>query len=174
MKRYITRLSLLTIFLLAFSSCELERLESAQETAPGGGTLTEFKAYTIESTDPMGSNVNGRIVFWKTNLEQTLVQISLYNTIPGELHPALIFEGAVGTDVTTMMTLDSVDGDSGELSQSKFFIIPDTDFYDSIEEDVDAGINGLDAHINIYLNPTDDTIVATGNIGSNADPVASN
>ncbi|SIS88780.1 hypothetical protein SAMN05421766_104645 [Zobellia uliginosa] len=147
-------------------SCEQERLGPVLTTADGGGTLNEYVAYDIESTDPTGSNVYGRIVFWKDNLDRTLVQVSLYNTIEGSTHPALIVSGAIGTETTTMLELDSVSGDSGELSASKFFVIADTSFYGSILE--------MDAHINIYLSDTDDTIVATGDLGANADPVESN
>ncbi|MFT6795989.1 MAG: hypothetical protein ACJART_001127 [Maribacter sp.] len=166
MKTYITRLSLITVLLLVFTSCELERLEAETAAAPGGGTLTTFTAYTINSTNPDESNVNGRIVFWETSLNQTLVQISLSNTVPGLLHPALVLEGAVGSDGVTMLTLDEVSGDTGELSESKFFLISDTGYYDTVLT--------MDSHINIYLSPTDDTIVATGDLGINAEPVDSN
>jgi len=166
MKTYIKRLSLIIVVLIVSTSCELERLEAATEAAPGGGTLSEFTAYTIDATDPMGSNVNGRIVFWKTSLNQTLVQVSLYNTVPGLLHPALILEGAVGVDGATMITLDEVSGDSGELSESKFFVIGDTAFYDTIMT--------MDSHINIYLSETDSTIVASGGLGANSEPVETN
>ena len=64
------------------------------------------------------------------------------------------------------MTLDEVDGNTGELSTNKFFLIADTSFYDALET--------LDAHVSISLSPDDDTIVASGNIGANADPVDSN
>lgn len=166
LKTYIKKLSVFTIILMTFGSCDLERLESAQSAADGGGTIDTFTAYTIESTDPTGSNVYGRIVFWKTDLDQTLVQISLYNTIADILHPAILVEGAAGIGTSEMMTLDEVDGSTGELSDSKFFLIPDTAYYDSITT--------LDAHVSISLSPTDGTIVATGNIGMNADPVDSN
>lgn len=165
-KTYIKKLSVFTVLLVTFGSCDLERLESAQEVAPGGGTLDTYTAYTIDSTDPTGSNVFGRIVFWKTDLDQTLIQISLFNTIDGVLHPAILVEGAAGVGTTTMMTLDEVDGTTGELSDSKFFLIADTAFYDSIAS--------LDTHVSISLSSTDATIVATGNIGINADPVESN
>lgn len=165
-KTYIEKLSIVAVLLIAFSSCDVERLEPALETADGGGTLDLFTAYTIDSTDPMGSNVYGRIVFWKTDLDQTLVQISLYNTITDILHPAILVEGAAGVGTTTMMALDEVDGSTGELSDNKFFLISDTGFYDSI--------SSLDTHVSIALSPTDATIVATGNIGVNADPVDSN
>lgn len=163
---YIKKFSVLTIILIAFNSCDLERLESAQSVAEGGGTLDTFMAYTIESTDPAGSNVYGRIVFWKTDLDQTLVQISLYNTVADLLHPAILVEGMAGVGTSTMMTLDEVDGNTGELSTSKFFLIPETTYYDSISM--------LDAHVSISLSATDNTIVATGNLGINAEPVDSN
>lgn len=154
------------VALIFIVSCEQERLEAELEVAPGGGTLTTFKAYTIASTDPEGANVYGRIVFWKDNLSRTLVQVSLYNTIPDLLHPALILGGSADAAGATLIELDTVSGDTGELVSSKFFIITDTAFYDSIDS--------LDAHINIYLSSTDDTIVASGNLGANAEPVASN
>jgi hypothetical protein len=167
MKTYITRLFLIAAVLLVFSSCDLERLEAETATAPGGGTLTEFTAYTIDSTDnPVGSNVSGRVVFWKTSLNQTLVQVSLSNTVPGLLHPVLVLEGAVGSDGVTMLTLDEVSGDTGELSESKLFLISDTGYYDTILT--------MDSHISIYLSPTEDIIVATGDLGINAEPVDSN
>lgn len=165
-KTYIKKLSVFTVLLIALGSCDLEPLESAQEVAEGGGTLDTYTAYTIDASDPMGSNVNGRVVFWKTDLNQTLVQISLYNTVDDLLHPALLVDGAVGVGTTTMMTLDDVDGNTGELSTNKFFLIADTSFYDALET--------LDAHVSITLSPDDDTIVATGDIGTNANPVDSN
>ena len=165
-KTYIKRISVFTVVLMTLGSCDIERLGSAQEVAEGGGTLTTFTAYTIDSADPDGSNVNGRIVFWETDLDQTLVQISLYNTVPGLLHPALILEGAAESGGATMLTLDEVSGDTGELNTNKFFLISDTAFYDTV--------TSMDSHINIYLSETDATIVATGNLGSNAVPVDSN
>ncbi|MBU2903124.1 hypothetical protein [Maribacter dokdonensis] len=165
-KTYIKKLSVLTVILVTFGSCDLERLDSAQEVAEGGGTLDTFTAYTIDSTDPMGSNVYGRIVFWKTDLDQTLVQISLYNTIEGTLHPAVIVDGTVGVGSTVSISLDDVDGSTGELAANKFFLISDTSFYDTI--------GSLDAHVSISLSPDDSTVVAEGNIGSNAEPVETN
>ena len=164
-KTYIKQISAVFLFLIA-TSCESDKLEPELETADGGGTLTSYIAYTIESTDPTGSNVFGRIVFWKTDLDQTLVQISLYNTVDGLLHPADIVNGLAGAGTTVMMAIDDVDGSTGELSTNKFFLIADTAFYDSIAS--------LDAHVSISLSSTDATIVATGNIGVNADPVESN
>ena len=72
----------------------------------------------------------------------------------------------MGAEIDTVVTLDDVSGDTGELNDSKFYLIPDTTFYDAL--------TSLDAHINIYLSDADDTVVASGNIGSNAEPVDSN
>ena len=95
-----------------------------------------------------------------------MVQISLFNTIPDFLHPALILEGAAGTGGATMVTLDEVSGDTGELNENKLFLISDTAFYDTVVT--------MDSHVNIYLSEMDDTIVATGNLGANAEPVEMN
>ena len=165
MKKYIKNI-VLFLAVVALLSCEQERLGPELETAEGGGKLTTYTAYTIDATDPSGSNVYGRVVFYKTTLDQTLVQISLYNTISGFMHPALIVEGAAGTGTTTLIALDNIDGSSGEFMTSKFFVITDTSFYDSLET--------LDANVSISLSPTDDTIVAVGDIGINAEPVETN
>lgn len=167
MKKYIQS-TLLFVLVFTMFSCEQERLEPILTTADGGGTLNEYVAYEIPSTDPTGSNVYGRVVFYKTTLDQTLVQVSLYNTIDGFMHPALVLEGAAGTSMSTIVALDDIDGSTGEFSSSKFFIITDTAFYDSLEGETAS----LDAHVSIYLSANDETIVASGDIGINAMPVA--
>ena len=166
MIKYIKNILVVMVVATGLISCEQERLDPILTTADGGGTLNQYMAYTIASTDPAGSNVNGRIVFWKDNLDRTLVQVALYNTVEGLSHPALIMDGMVGTGTTTMIALDDVSGDSGEFMTNKFFVITDTSFYDSIPD--------MDSHINIYLSDTDDTIVASGDLGANALPVEMN
>lgn len=166
MRNYIKNILLLTLVFGLFVSCEQERLDPVLTAAEGGGTLDSYIAYSVLSTDPSGSNVYGRIVFYESTLDQTLVQLSLYNTIDGEIHPALIVDGAADMGSTTIIALDDVSGSTGEFMTNKFFVITDTDFYDSIMT--------LDAHVSISLSPTDDTIVATGDLGINADPVETN
>ncbi|WP_282112697.1 hypothetical protein [Maribacter stanieri] len=166
MRQYINNILLLTMIFGLLISCEQERLDPVLTTAEGGGTLDNYIAYSVISTDPMGSNVYGRIVFYETTLDQTLVQLSLYNTIDGEMHPALIVDGTADMGSTTIIALDDVSGSTGEFMTNKFFVITDTDFYDSIMT--------LDAHVSISLSPSDDTIVATGDLGINADPVETN
>ncbi|MBD1259186.1 hypothetical protein HZY62_01185 [Maribacter polysiphoniae] len=166
MRNNIKNIIVAIIVTASLISCEQERLDPVLTTAEGGGTLTEYMAYTIASTDPGGSNVNGRIVFWKDNLDRTLVQISLYNTIPGIKHPALMMDGPVGDDTATTLELDVVSGDSGELDTNKFHIIADTEFYTSLPT--------MDVHLNILMSESDNTIIATGNLGINTEPVETN
>ncbi len=169
MKKYVRSILLLAA-IIGIVSCEQERLEPILTTAEGGGALNKYVAYELASTDPMGSNVNGRIVFYKTTLNQTLVQVSLYNTLESIMHPALILEGPTGAETATITALDSVDGSTGEFVSSKFYVITDTAFYDSLEGETAS----LDAHVSIYLSSDDDTIVASGDIGINAIPVETN
>ena len=143
-------------------SCEQERLEPVLTTAEGGGTLTKFTAYSIESVDA-DTDINGRVVFWEDTAGQTLVQVSVYNTTAGEMYPASIMMGDIGMETTSIVDLYDVSGDTGELSDTKFYAITDTSFYDSVPT--------MDSHINILSGST---IVATGGLGINAEPVESN
>lgn len=171
MRKYIKQTMYLAIIISVLSSCTQERLDPILTAVDGGGTLDEYVAYTINSEDPMGTNVYGRVVFWKTDLDQTLVQVSLYNTTDDTSLPTLILEGMTGVGTTTLMTLDDIDGSLGEFSD-KFFAIEDTDFYDTLEGTDDI-MASYDAHISIY-DEDGITILASGDIGTNADPVESN
>jgi len=158
------KIILLSVLSLGLFSCEQERLQPELETAEGGGTLTEYLAYTIGSTDA-ATDIYGRVVFWKESaVGQTFVQVSLYNTPETEMLPVSILDGAIGDESSISLSLYDVDGSTGELSDSKFYVITDSSFYDSIMT--------LDAHINIYDGSG--TILSAGDLGSNMDPVESN
>ncbi|MDE3742579.1 hypothetical protein [Maribacter polysaccharolyticus] len=162
------KISFRNIFIILLSiglfSCEQDRLEPELETAEGGGTLSSYMAYTISSVDA-ATDVYGRVVFWEEpTLSRTLIQVSLYNTTDSELLPVSILDGAIGDESSVLMSIYDVDGSTGELDESKFYTVTDTDFYESLST--------LDAHINIY--DSTGTILAAGDIGSNADPVESN
>jgi hypothetical protein len=148
------------IILCGLTSCEQDKVEPELNTAPGGGTLSTFKAYTLSSTDD--NEIYGRIVFWKDNASNTLIQISLYNTAEGEIYPSGIFEGdAEAASEEEIKTLYTISGATGEFSPSKFFVISDKTFYDGLDE--------FDAYVQIFL---DDDVIAVGDVGMNADPVA--
>jgi hypothetical protein len=147
--------------LISLTSCEQDNVEPELNVAPGGGTLSTYKAYTLEPVAGMG-NVYGRIVFWKDNANNTLVQVSLYNTENDLLYPSGVYSGdANEVSPDQLMSLYSIQGSTGEFSTSKFYVIKDKTFYD--------GLDTYDAHISIFSG-TD--AVAIGDVGANATPVA--
>lgn len=151
-----------TALLLFFTSCEQEYFEPNLNVAPGGGTVSTYKAYTLSSEDPGGENIYGRVVFYKYSSTVTLVQMGLYNTDADEAYTANIYSGALTDGSTTVSkSLDAVNGESGAFSSSKYFTITDASFFD--------GLDDYDASVKVML---DGTPVAAGDIGLNADPVA--
>ena len=150
----------LCLIITLITSCEQEQLEPELKTAPGGGTISTYKAYTIDAAP--GSDVNGRVVFWEDNAGNTLVQLSLYNTVTGTSYPSAIFDGAVAeASATKLEPLYDIDGATGSFSTSKFYIINDKEFF--------ASLDTYDAHVSVLLG---DDIIATGDVGVNAEPVA--
>lgn len=146
---------------ILFTACEQDELEPEMNAAPGGGTLTTYKAYTLDSIAGQG-NIYGRVVFWLGNADNTLVQVSLYNTVSGQSYPTGIYAGkSVDGSVEKLLTLYTIDGDKGEFSTHKFFAITGTEFYESLDD--------YDAHLSIFKETT---IISSGDVGTNADPVA--
>lgn len=163
MTRPIKALVLFTLITALFAACNEEPLSPKTNTAAGGGTLTSFMAYAINST---ASTVSGRVVFWKDSENKTLVQISLKNTLKDVMHPVSLMKGAIGNEAEVSMSFYDVSGTTGEFGESKFYVISDPTFYSSLKT--------MDVHVNVFLSAQDKTIVAAGNIGKNADPVQSN
>lgn len=144
------------------TSCEQEHFEPNLTALPGGGTVTTYKSYTLESTDPGGVNVYGRVVFYKYSSTVTLVQMGLYNTDPDVSYTAKIFNGKfLEGSSTVSKDLDAISGESGAFSTSKYFTISEAGFFD--------GLSGYNANVRVLMGAT---AVATGDIGANADPVA--
>ncbi len=166
MKRIFNKLSfapVLGIFLslvLLSTSCEQKNYEPIANAAPGGGTLSTYKAYTLSSTD--GTSIYGRVVFYKYSSSVTLVQIGLYNTANGASYSASIYSGklAAGSG-TALKPLDTVSGATGAFSSNKYFTISEAGFYDKL--------GAYDANVKIMSGTS---AVASGNIGANAAPVA--
>jgi len=148
-----------TVIILV-TSCEQQGVSPKLNAAPGGGTITTFKAYTLDSIPGTG-HVYGRVVFWLDNAGNTLVQISLYNTKAGSSYPSGIYAGTVaGGSTMAVSVLSPVDGEAGEFVPYKYFVVGKKEFFDTLDD--------LDGHISIFL---DATPVATGNVGKNAEPV---
>ncbi|MCK8494400.1 hypothetical protein M0L20_21205 [Spirosoma sp. RP8] len=147
----------LTIFL---GSCEQKSYEPNLNAAPGGGTVSTYKAYTLSSTD--GKNIYGRVVFYKYNPSVTLVQVGLYNTTAGASYTSSVYQGKITESTATVLKpLDSISGATGEFSSNKYFTISEAGFYDKL--------NAYNANVKIMAGTT---LVASGNIGANAAPVA--
>lgn len=149
-------LSLLTLF----SACEQQNYEPNATVAPGGGTLSTYKAYTLSAADK--ATVYGRVVFYKQSPTVTLVQMGLYNTASGTSYSAAIYPGALpASSATALKPLDAVSGATGEFATNKYYVINEAGFYEKL--------NTYNASVKIMAGSTP---VATGNIGANATPVA--
>ncbi|MEJ1241461.1 hypothetical protein WBG78_25160 [Chryseolinea sp. T2] len=143
------------------TSCEQEDYQPATSVMPGGGTVTTYKAYTLGAADPGGENIHGRIVFYKYSSTVTLVQMGLYNTDPDTEYASEIYIGAlIDGSSTVSKALDKVNGESGGFTTYKYFTIKDETFFD--------GLDAYDANVRVKLGAT---VVAAGDIGSNAEPV---
>lgn len=151
---------LLLATLVFLSSCEQNKYEPNTSLAPGGGTVTTYKSYTL--TSATGSTVYGRVVFYKYSTAVTMVEMGLYNTISGTAYTASIFEGkAAESSTKTLKTLDAVSGATGSFAANKYFVINEAGFYDKL--------TAYNANVRILQGTK---LVASGNIGGNASPVA--
>jgi hypothetical protein len=166
MKHIVNKLSLIPTLGLLLSlmflttSCEQQNYEPNMSVAPGGGTLSTYKAYTLSSAD--GSVVYGRVVFYKYSSSVTLVQIGLYNTTAGTSYASSIYQGKLTTgSATALKALDTVSGATGEFSSNKYFTISEAGFYEKL--------GSYDANVKVMAGTV---LVASGNIGANAAPVA--
>ncbi|PRY37100.1 hypothetical protein CLV58_111138 [Spirosoma oryzae] len=165
MKRYINlSFSLLAgiLFILIglTTACEQTNYEPLSNAAPGGGTVSVYKAYSL--TGVGSSTVYGRVVFYKYSSSVTLVQMGLYNTASGTSYTSSIYQGALTANSTTALKpLDVVSGTTGAFATNKYYTITDANFFDNL--------GTYNANVQIM---TGGAVVASGNIGVNATPVA--
>lgn len=165
MKRYTTlRFSLLAGLLFGLmsliTSCEQTNYEPNANAAPGGGTVSVYKAYSL--TGVGGSTVYGRVVFYKYSSSVTLVQMGLYNTASGTSYASSIYQGALAANSTTALKpLDAVSGETGAFASNKYYTITDANFYNNL--------GTYNASVRIMAGSA---VIASGNIGANATPVA--
>jgi len=156
--RIIPALGIVLLSLTLLTACEQENYEPNYNAAPGGGTLSIYKAYSLTSTGNQG--VYGRVVFYKYSATTTLVQMGLYNTAKGVTYASSIYSGALATNPTvTLKPLDAINGETGAFAANKYFTINEAGFYDKLD--------ALNASVRVMAT----TMVASGNIGANAAPV---
>jgi hypothetical protein len=157
---FVPLLGLILSLVALSTSCEQQNYEPNYNVAPGGGTVSTYKAYTLASTD--GKNIYGRVVFYKYSSSVTLVQIGLYNTTKGTAYAASIYQGKLATgSATALKPLDTISGATGEFATNKYFTISEAGFYDKL--------GAYDANVKVMLGTA---VVASGNVGANAAPVA--
>ncbi|WP_019039005.1 CHRD domain-containing protein [Psychroflexus tropicus] len=106
------------------------------------------------------SGVSGDAVFNEQEDGSIQLIVEVEGTSPGNMHPAHIHMNAAFETGPIIVSLEPVDGATG-LSITEF--TSDVDGNPISFEDIE----GLDAYINVHLNPNDDTVVAQGNIGQN-------
>ncbi len=157
---------------IATTSCEQESFDPLLTTEPTAGTLTNFKAYTLDSLSGIADSTYGRVVFWEALDGTTLVQLSLYNVPDTAVFPSSIMSGAMMDSLETeLMPLYDITNTGegytfGEFSTNKYYVISDASFFSSLDT--------YDAHVVVRRSGTDDTIITAGDVGMNAMPVEEN
>ena len=123
----------------------------------------ETKSYTLNSVDIAG--IMGDAMFKERVNGETLVILSLENTVEGAMYPAHIHMGSVANapgDIA--ITLNSVDGTTG-MSMTNVSAFNGEDA-EAIEYD---GLIEYDGYINVHLSAEElGVLVAQGDIGLNA------
>ncbi len=146
----------LFLFSLAFLiSCSDDDSDGPSGPMPTGNSVT----YDLDERAVAG--ISGTVTFIENDDESTTVEISLNNTPAGGEHPAHIHANTAAEGGSILITLGTVDGDTGEST----ITFSETDdgtrvTYDDLLE--------YDAYVNVHLSPSDlSTIVAQGDIGQN-------
>ena len=127
----------------------------------GQNELTgETISYDLNESDVAG--INGTVEFAERVNQTTLVTINLTGTTAGGIHPAHIHENDIATTGNIIVGLNPVIGDSGiSKTQVKELVGGAAVTYTELLT--------INAYVNVHLSDADlDTIVAQGNIGSNA------
>jgi plastocyanin len=127
----------------------------------GQNELTgETISYDLNESDVAG--INGTVEFAERVNQTTLVTINLTGTTDGGIHPAHIHENDIATTGNIIVGLNPVIGDSGiSKTQVKELVGGAAVTYTELLT--------INAYVNVHLSDADlDTIVAQGNIGSNA------
>ncbi len=127
----------------------------------GQNELTgETISYDLNERDVAG--INGTVEFAKRVNQTTLVSINLTGTPAGGSHPAHIHENDIATTGNIIVGLNPVSGDSGISKTQVSTLVGGA-------EVTYTELLTINAYVNVHLSDADlDTIVAQGNIGSNA------
>ncbi|MEJ2004814.1 MAG: CHRD domain-containing protein [Cyclobacteriaceae bacterium] len=154
----INQISILILLLLSFTfitSCNDDDPDDPLEPMPTGNTVT------YELSERAVDGINGTVTFIENDDASTTVEISLNNTPAGGEHPAHIHANTAAEGGPIVITLGTVDGDTGESSIT--FSTSDDGTPITYTQLLD-----FDGHVNVHLSSSElSTIVAQGDIGQN-------
>ena len=123
------------------------------------GATVEFTTYTLAEVGDSG--VSGTATFTKINETSTEITVRLTGTQSGGDHPMHIHMNDIATTGGIAITLENVDGATGVSTTTVTALDNDTAItYEGLIE--------YDGYINVHSSATDLSVVAQGNIGSNA------
>ena len=122
--------------------------------------------YALNATGAAGTDVSGTVTFEKVSPTETRVTIDLTGTPAGGVHPAHIHVGSNPPGGGIYISLNDVDGDTGESTT----IVTQTDASDPITFEE---LISYDGYVNVHLSADMlSTVVATGETGFDAELVA--
>lgn len=120
------------------------------------GDIKEYQLHSVSDPD-----ISGTITFMRNEDNSTTVEIDLDGTTSGQTYPAHIHDNSAIEIGDIVITLNSVDGETGE-STTTFSTLDDgtTQSYTDMLD--------FDGYVNVHLNETEmTTLVAQGDIGGN-------
>ncbi|MEN7549356.1 CHRD domain-containing protein [Rapidithrix thailandica] len=127
------------------------------------GNRLEGSTETYDLLEVGGSGVSGTATFAKRNDGYTIITVELTGTSGGASHPMHIHDNDAATTGPIAVSLTNVNGDTGK----SITLVTEKDDATDITYDQLITYNG---YINVHLSASQlSTIVAQGDIGSNAD-----
>jgi hypothetical protein len=158
MTKNIFTLALFGMLLLSCSKSENLDINDADATDINDFIPDDVERVDYELTSKNNSNVTGMASLIRNNNGTTTIFIQLKNASEG-LHPATVNLGNTESNGSVAITLERCECEVSETIISKLDNGNPITFDD---------LMGFDGHLNIYQSPSDGTVIAEANIGSNA------
>jgi hypothetical protein len=158
MKKVFLPFSLSLLLLIGCSKSESVDINNPNTPDPDSGIPDNVERvdYALESFD--NSGVTGTASFIPNEDGSTTVYIQLENASQG-IHPATVNFGSTEDGGSIAITLSECECAISETLVTQL---------DNGTQVTFLELMGFDGHLNIYESPTDGTVIAQANIGSNA------
>ena len=157
MKRFLFQLSLAFLVLTGCSKSEAVDVNNPNSPDPDSGIPDNVERIDYDLETIGNSGVTGTASFIPNADGSTTVFIQLDNASQG-VHPATINYGSMEDGGSLAITLTECECTISETLVTQFDDGTQVTFIDLV---------GFDGHLNIYESPTDGTLIAQANIGSN-------